>query len=261
MSFNSYSTEERSFALVFDSCFFHYLAMMERFIEREFAPYQLAPASDRTQPHSLGHQKAMVLCSLSVIRKIIEWYHNIKVLVVILMAMLFPFSGSSFAYEPNTQSIDEALATGEVAFIARVVSARETKHLEGMSEAETRFSVIVPLYGIGLKKSEFITLKHFSRHFLGYPKPAFGIQFLISEEYLIVLKRNRSDVKGSYLFNSSAGGDADIAFSVDDSKNSPFFTAGGKEHYYSTMYGLGFKGYVSMEYLNELSKQRVAGLK
>ena len=181
----------------------------------------------------------------------------IKPITIILFCL---FGAASHAYEPVTPSVEEAIEKGEVAFIGRALSINEISYSNGVSKAETHFLVIVPLYGPGVEKGKLIKIKHFSRGYIGYPKPAFSIQFLVSEEYLIVLNIKQRVKGGSYLFDSTTSKNADIAYSVDDSKGLPFFSKNRKEHYYSTMYGLGFKGNISFNLLMEWSNKRKSQL-
>jgi hypothetical protein len=166
------------------------------------------------------------------------------------------FGSVSHAYEPVTPSVEEALKKGEVAFIGRALSINEISYSRGVPKVETHFLVIVPLYGPGVAKGKIIKIRHFSRGFIGYPKPAFGIQFLVSEEYLVVLNSKHRIKGGSYLFDSTTNKNADIAYSVDDTRQSPFYTKNRKEHYYSTMYSLGFKGNISFHQLIKWANQR-----
>jgi len=159
--------------------------------------------------------------------------------------LLMLLTSNVWSYEPDTRNVEQALIEGNFSFIGRVVKIEEIKHSMASSKANTTFQVILPLNGNNIINNQLITLTHFSRAYIEYPNPIFGVSFSVSKEYLVITDGNFNTELKTYQFRSNAGR-ADIAYEVKNKKGDPFFDEKSKSHYYSTVYGLGYHGSIPL---------------
>ena len=115
------------------------------------------------------------------------------------------------AYDPPFISVKEALENGQVAFAGRIIRIDEAQREAAQIIGEAHIQVHNCYYGLDCEAVEIVKMRYIIDT---VAERSFPVQFNVSDEVLIVLKKPSSSA--GYFFNSDLESGLDVAFIIVD---------------------------------------------
>ncbi len=126
-----------------------------------------------------------------------------------------------FAYDPPIIGVKEALKSGSVAFIGRIVRIEESERDQTQIIGAARIQILHCYYGMDCNKRKVIKMRFVIKTIVERTIP---VQYNVSDEVLIVLSKSVSS--DSFFFNSNLGNNMDNAYIIGDTFPENFYSFG-----------------------------------